>query len=395
VTGSAAGATVPRATLSVCLITLDEERRLPRALASVTGLADQIVVVDSGSADRTREIALAAGATVIEHPWRGFAAQRNVALDHAVGEWVLELDADEWCSPELVAEIGEFLAMPPEPGIGMALLPMRQTYLGRMLGPAGHYPFYRSRLFRLGAYRHDESRTVHEGLWARERPWVFTHDLHHELAGTLGEAIRDTRAYARLEAQGIGEVSARALAAGTLVRPPVKFLYQTALLGGWRDGAPGILRSASEVGGDALTWVRAWRRRGGGGGAGPGSPDGHFGRSAPRVGPVHVLAVGDPRGARAWLAGAVRAGAWVSVVCSARDAEPELAGGAPLRVRTVPRLGPLSLLRAIDAESQLAPVDAYVALDRAGAAVLRALPFAAEVIDPRTQAAEDVVNAAR
>ncbi|MFB9376590.1 glycosyltransferase [Kineococcus gynurae] len=83
-------------TLSVCLIVRDEERHLTDCLASLDGLADQVVVVDTGSLDATREIARRAGAVLGEHPWAGdFAAARNTALDLATGEWVLSLDADE------------------------------------------------------------------------------------------------------------------------------------------------------------------------------------------------------------------------------------------------------------------------------------------------------------
>jgi hypothetical protein len=377
-----------RASITVCIITRDEERRLPRALESVRPFADELVVVDSGSTDRTRELAAAAGAIVIERPWEGFGAQRNVALDHANGDWVLELDGDEWCTPELARELDAFLAMPPPEGFHMGLLPMRETYIGRTLGPASHYPFYRSRLIRRGSYRHDEQRKVHEGLWPRERPWVFAHDLGHERASSLAEAFRDVWTYAGLEAQDISAVSLRALVFGTVVRPPLKFGYQAILLGGWRDGARGIMRSAMESLGDALTWVRAWP---GAEGSTTKALD-HFGRSAPRVGPFHLLAVGDPSPWWGWLSEAVEAGAWVSVICSSRHAGRALAGDEPLRVRTIPRLGPLALLRAIDAEAQLSPVDAHVALDGTGAAVLRGLPFASTIVRPRDVSASEVVR---
>src|SRR5947209_3726192 len=89
-----------RATLSACLIVQDEQDRLPDALASVA-FCDEVIVVDGGSGDGTVQIARAGGARVIENPWPGFAAQRNVALDAARGEWILEIDADERVSPPL------------------------------------------------------------------------------------------------------------------------------------------------------------------------------------------------------------------------------------------------------------------------------------------------------
>jgi hypothetical protein len=367
-----------RATLTVCTIALNEEQRLPAALASVADIADEILVVDAGSSDRTREVATAAGARVIENAWRGFAHQRNVALDAATGDWVLELDADERLTPELAAEIRAFLALPPPAQVRIGVVPMRQRFLGSVLGPAGRYPFYRLRVLRRGAYRHDEARAVHEGLRAREAPWVFAGDLEHELAGTVGEALRDTWSYARLSARSIDRVSDRDLLVGAIVRPAVKFLFATLVLGGIRDGLAGVTRLLLECSGDSATWILA-RRRGPGG---PGRAAGHFGRLADTQGPAHLLAVGDPRGHWTWLEAAAAAGGLVSVVCDAAHAATRLRGGERVRVRATSG-GPLALLRMAEAEAQICPITARVALDRTGRLVLRLAPgVGGEVIDP-------------
>src|ERR1700751_6058241 len=93
-----------RATLSVAIITLNEEPNLPRTLAS-NSWADEIVIVDSGSNDTTGAIAQSCGARFITEPWRGFAAQKNYAISLCTSDWVLSLDADEMVSPELAASI--------------------------------------------------------------------------------------------------------------------------------------------------------------------------------------------------------------------------------------------------------------------------------------------------
>lgn len=169
--------------ISACLIVQNEQARLAAALESLA-FCDEIIVIDGGSHDRTIEIARAANATVIENPWPGFAAQRNLALDAATTEWVLEVDADERISPTLRASIETLLADPPA-SINVAIFALRNRFLGGLLGPSAKYPAYRARLFRRGSYRHDESRAVHEGIELRERPAVLDGDLEHELAGSL------------------------------------------------------------------------------------------------------------------------------------------------------------------------------------------------------------------
>ena len=246
----------PTATrISACLIVQDEQHNMPGALESVS-FCDEIVVVDGGSTDRTVEISRRLGAKVIESPWPGFAAQRNVALDAATCEWVLELDADERVTPRLRASIEELLASPPEQ-TAIAVCPLRHRFLGRLLGPSAKYPAYRSRLFRREAYRHDEARKVHEGLEPHERPAILDGDLEHALAMTLAEALRDTWSYARLESSHLEHPSgAGAYLKRILLRPAAKIVYRTLVDEGWRDGWQGMLKILLDASSDALVWVR-------------------------------------------------------------------------------------------------------------------------------------------
>ncbi|HEX5609713.1 MAG TPA: glycosyltransferase family 2 protein [Solirubrobacterales bacterium] len=353
------------ATISACVIARDEEARLPDCLASLR-FCDQVVVVDSGSVDRTRELAAAAGAKVVENPWPGFAAQRNVALDHASGEWVLEIDADERVSPQLAAEIEAFLAAPPA-AVRMGAIPMRDVFLGAPLGPSTRYPRYRHRLFRRGAFRHDESRGVHEGLWPDGPVHPFSGELTHLLASSWGEAVRDARAYARLEGSQRGRPGAAEAVVGILIRPAVKLAYRVGLYGGWRDGWRGIGKVWLECAADSLATLHRLRHGVAGGAGG-------FGQEPPRVGPVRIAGVAlSARGAgqlAPWLQRAAKAGADVVLI----GAEPP--GDSSVRHRPLAGGRPGALARAIDAEDQLRPVDALLLAGRRERAALRLLPGA-------------------
>src|SRR5260370_14057615 len=123
-----------RKTLSVAIITRNAEANLERTLGSV-GWADEIVVVDSGSDDRTEEIARSYRSRFYVEEWRGFAAQKNSALEKCSGEWILSLDADEALSDELAKEIWELLERDP-PFDGYAL-PRRNLFMGRFIRYGG------------------------------------------------------------------------------------------------------------------------------------------------------------------------------------------------------------------------------------------------------------------
>jgi hypothetical protein len=374
-----------RQTVCACIIARDEEERLPAALAGVA-FCDDVVVVDSGSRDRTVELARAAGARVIEHPWRGFGAQRNVAIDSATSDWILEVDADERVTPGLRAEIEAFLAAVPD-GVDICGVPCRDVFMDGRLGPSAKYPKYRLRLFRRGIYRHDERLAVHEGLWAFGRTWAFEGDLEHVLADSLPEAIRDAAAYARLEAgQLSGPISAGARVRGIVVRPFAKFGYRLMVDGGWRDGWRGLAKIALDCWADALVWVLAR-----GDGSGEPAPR-HYSQARVRRGPVRLVAIasGERRAARAagWLTAAREAGADVALVTDS----PAAANHGDLHVRRLSRLTPLRLIRALDAEVQLRGVDAFVPCGRRERRLARMLPnelrapFGA--LDPDTDPAE-------
>jgi hypothetical protein len=375
-----------RETISACVIAKDEERRLPDCLASIS-FCDEIVVVDGGSRDDTVALARAAGANVVEQPWLGFAAQRNVALDNATGDWILEIDADERVTPALRDELDRFRAAPPT-GIDIGGLPIRQRFLGAPLGPSAKYPDYRHRFFRRGVYRHDERRTVHEGVWPRGPVQPFAGDLEHVLAGSIGEALRDAWAYARAEsAQLRPERGARAYAEGVLLRPLAKVAYRLVVGGGWRDGWRGTLRIGLEASSDAMVWARAATSSPSSSGAEP-TGGAHF-SPIERAGSARLVGVaaGERAAANlaAWLQRAADQDADVVLVTDAR------APGFEIRTHPLPALGPFRLARALEAEHQLRPIDALVVAGRAERARMRLIPSALRglgLVSPETDPAQ-------
>jgi Glycosyl transferase family 2 len=365
--GSHTPAALPE-TVTACLIVRDEEERLPGALESVA-FCDEVVVVDSGSTDRTVEIARAAGARVIENAWPGYGAQRNVALEHASSDWILEIDADERILTELQREIRRFIDDPP-PGYDIGAFPQFHRFLGAELRMSMKYPNYRTRLFRRGAYRHDESRTVHEGIWPTGPVWPFEGEMSHELAGSWPEAVRDMWNYARLEASVLARPeSPLTLVVGALVRPAAKFGYRVVVDGGWRDGVHGVLRIALECLSDALVWIR--RSLHGPTGA---APSGHFAAGRP-LGWGTPVVIGVASGARAaertgqWLERAKAEGIDVALVTDAPPAD------GTVRIRPLHRFGPLLLARGLEAERQLrGQADALLVDGAAAQMLMRLIP---------------------
>jgi hypothetical protein len=358
-----------RDSVAACLIVQDEEARLPTALASVA-FCDEVIVIDGGSSDRTIEIARSSGATVIENPWPGYAAQRNVGIDAAASDWVLEVDADERVSPALRASIEALLTAPP-PGVAMAVCALRNRLFGGTLGPSAKYPSYRSRLFRREVYRHDESRAVHEGLALRERPLILEGDLEHELAGSLHELLMDAWRYARLESSHVASpATAGGYLTGIVLRPAAKLLYRTFVDGGWRDGWRGLMKISLDVVSDALVWALVLQR---GGGDEPDPPEeaatGHFGRR--KAGPPRIVAVaarGEPTvRATRWLEDLQAAGADVVLIS-------DESGGGEIPHQSVRRIGPVVLVRALDVVQQARTADAVVPFGRRAQLLQRVMP---------------------
>jgi glycosyltransferase involved in cell wall biosynthesis len=236
--GAMSPAASSRASLAVCVITLNEEDRIGDCLDSVAW-AEEIIVVDSGSADRTAALAAAKGARVITRPWPGYAAQKNFAFAEATADWVLSIDADERVSPELGGEIRALLADPPPAAAG-ASMPRRTFYLGRWITHGGWYPDRKVRLARRGRGRW-EGEHLHERLVADGPVAALRGDLLHHTYRDIGDHLRTIDRFTTAAARGMLAQGRGGALRGMLLHPPAKFAKMYLLKRGFLDGAAGFV----------------------------------------------------------------------------------------------------------------------------------------------------------
>lgn len=228
--------------LSVAIITLNEEENLPRCLASVRELAEEIVIIDSGSTDRTRAIAEQFGAIFEVHPWQGHVAQKNTALHRCSRPWVLCLDADEALSPELAAALRQYLASQPDQ-VGFYVNRFN-FYLGAWIRHAW-YPEWRLRVVRRDHARwggldpHDKLEV--KGYTGR----LPGHLLHYPFT-SVRDHLESELKYARIMAESYARAGRHCRWYHVLCSPGAAFFKSLVLKGGWRDGWRGWIIAGSK-----------------------------------------------------------------------------------------------------------------------------------------------------
>jgi glycosyltransferase involved in cell wall biosynthesis len=296
--------------LSVVIITHNEETNIARTLASVQSLVangrGEIIVVDSGSTDRTIEIAQSEGAKVFVEEWKGYAAQKNSAIDKAAGDWILSLDADEEVEPALAAEINnqlfppgkeEFLAKalanansPPDKaaqqiardairfarengmwpkanqsqhGVMIAItgfwIPRKNEFLGRWIKHGGYWPDPKMRLFRRNTTRF-ENRAVHED--AHLTDGIAGHlngALIHHSYPTLADYIDHMNRYSSLGAEMVAANGpVRFSPFNIVIRPAATFIYNYFFRLGFLDGSEGLLLHLYHAVYVSWKYAKAW-----------------------------------------------------------------------------------------------------------------------------------------
>ncbi|MDX2153236.1 MAG: glycosyltransferase family 2 protein [Bryobacteraceae bacterium] len=222
--------------ISATIITFNEERNIARAIESLR-CCDEIVVIDSGSTDRTIEIAEKLGARVVEIPWKGFAEQKNAASREAAHDWILSLDADESLSESLEAEIWQLKKS--EPRYDGYTVPRLAQYLGRWILHSGWYPDRKVRLFdrRKAKWVGDY---VHESVKVDGRVGHLESNLLHFTCGSLSEHLKTMDRYTTLAAEQLVATKAPIGWRHLLFDPPWTFFQSFVLRRGFLDGPEGL-----------------------------------------------------------------------------------------------------------------------------------------------------------
>lgn len=249
-----------RKTLSVAMIAMNEEANLPRTLESVKW-ADEIVIVDSGSKDRTIEIAQSFGARTSYHAFGGHGEQKNVALDLCTSDWILLLDADEVLTPELQNEIRQTLA--GEPQFGAYWIPRLNLIMGRWMRHGGFYPDRKLRLFRSGAARLSEGVGPHSTPQFEGRRGRLKHDMLHYAYPTMGVYLEHMNRYSSeiaqlLHAAGRDSRSWPVFVWNAVLNPAATFIYNYFFRLGFLDGREGLLLHVNHSVYIHWKYIKAW-----------------------------------------------------------------------------------------------------------------------------------------
>lgn len=219
--------------ISVIIITKNEEASLPRCLASVTW-ANQIVVVDSGSTDRTCEIASAHHADVFIENWKGYTRQKNSAIEKVTEDWILSLDADEEFTPEAQKDILR-LVRENDPTVEAYSFRRKVLYLGKWIKHGDWYPDDVVRLWRRGKGVFEGGR-VHESVKVNGRVQRCESEILHYTYKDLDDQRRRMEKYSALWAQDQFDRGRQFHLWDLCLRPPMRFIRAILLKSGWLDG---------------------------------------------------------------------------------------------------------------------------------------------------------------
>lgn len=242
--------------ISLVVVTLNEEANIVRCLESVR-FADEIIVVDSHSVDRTLELARRFTSKVYETDFKGYGRLKREAVERATGDWVLSIDADETVSPELANEIVKVVNGRGD--CSAYLMPRKSYFLGRWIAHGGWYPDYVLRLFRKGAGGFTDS-LVHEHVSVKGKVGKLKHLLVHYSDPDLKHYLWKLDRFTSLSAQSLYDRGRRTGLVDLVFRPPFMFLKMYLVKRGFLDGIQGLILSLLSSVHVLIKYVKLWEK---------------------------------------------------------------------------------------------------------------------------------------
>ena len=227
--------------ITATIITFNEEAHISEAIVSLP-CCDEVIVVDSGSTDRTRDIARALGARVIERKWPGYTRQKNFAAEQATNDWILSIDADERLTIELAAEIAHWKKsgdLATSSAAAAWSMPRRAFYLGRWIRHSGWYPDRKIRLYNRRCCQW-EGDFVHEGVKVQGRVDHFLGDLLHFPYSDWNDHVQRIDRYTKLAAEAASSKRGLGNVLQLMFNPPLAFFRAFILRAGFLDGWRGL-----------------------------------------------------------------------------------------------------------------------------------------------------------
>ncbi len=258
-------------TITAAIIARDEERHLDQCLDALTWADERLVVLDDRTLDRSADLARARGARVMTHRFTTFPAQRNAALDLAVTDWVLFVDADERVTPMLAAEVRRVIARVGEDAPVGYWIPRRNFMWGGWVRHGGWSPDHQLRLLRRTRARYDELRDVHELVRLNGEAGFLSEPLIHYNYERIGQFVAKQRAYSSLDAERLARDGAVARPHHFVLQPLREFRRRFVELDGYRDGRRGLILATLTAWYAAVTYAKLARI----GARGPGSENDH------------------------------------------------------------------------------------------------------------------------
>ena len=244
-------------TLSVILITRNEEANLEACLASLEGIAQQIVVVDTNSADRTLEIAQNHGALISQPTdWPGFGPQKNRALALATGDWVLSLDADERLTPALKSEI--LTALHHSAHVDCFAIPRLSWYCGRFIRHSGWSPDYVDRLFKRGTAQFSDD-LVHERLIPNGQVAKLKNPMLHYSFMNYSQVLQKLDRYSTASAEQAFAKGKTSSPLKAVLHGAWAFFRTYILRAGFLDGPQGFALAISNGQGTYYRYIKLWQ----------------------------------------------------------------------------------------------------------------------------------------